>query len=62
MKSKDQTILEIIDLKQQKNQTIWLTERTLGPKLKNHTVNLLEITESICCFYGYLLKRKKSES
>ena len=38
-----------------------LSESILGPKLKKQTVNQLEITESIYCFYGYLPMCKKSD-
>ena len=43
-----------------KNQTIWLAERFLGSKLKNQTVKLLEIAQSICCFYASLPTYKKT--
>ena len=51
MKSKDQAILVIFMLKKQK---IWLVERILKLKVKNQTVELLEITESIPSFYQWL--------
>ena len=35
-------------------------EKILGPKLRNQTVKPLEITESICSFYGCLPTCKKS--
>ena len=53
----DQAFLEIFYVK---NQALWLAKKTLGPKLKNQSVKLLERTESICCFWGKLLICKKS--
>ena len=41
------------------NQTIRLADKILGPKLKIQTVKLLEIPESIYCFYEYLPICKK---
>ena len=57
MKSKDQAILKILC---EKNQAIYLAERTLGLGLKSQTVKLLEMTESICCFYRCLSKCRKT--
>ena len=34
------------------NQAICLAENILEPKLKDETIKLLEMTESICCSYG----------
>ena len=51
MKSKDHAILEIFYVKY---QAIWLAEGILVPKFKNQTVKVLEITKSICWFYGFL--------
>ena len=57
MKSKDQAILKILC---EKNQAIYLAERTLGLRLKSQAVKLLEMTESICCFYRCLSKCRKT--
>ena len=54
--SKDQAVLEIFYIM---NQTVWLVERILGPKLKNQTNKLLELTGSIFYFYGRLPIYKK---
>ena len=40
------------------NHAIWLAKRIFGPKLKNHTVKLLEMTESICCFHMQPIYKK----
>ena len=43
-----------------KNQAIWLGEWILGPKLKKQTIELLETSESFCCFYQCLPLCKKT--
>ena len=37
-----------------KNQAVWLAEKIFEPKLKNQTIKIYEMIESICCFYGCL--------
>ena len=57
MKSKDQAILVTCYIKESSNLT---GEKNLrGSKLKNQTVQLFKMTESIYCFYGCLNIGKK---
>ena len=76
MTPKDQAILEIIYVKKSSNQIDWkkfgvknvvklkfgVKKKTKKQQLKKRTFKLLEMTESICCFYKYQPKSKKSPS
>ena len=58
MKSENQAILETFYEKESNNL---IGRENLGLKLKNQTVKLLGMTESICYFYGCLPKCKKNQ-
>ena len=51
-----QAILEIFHVKESRHLIV---KENLGPKAKNQTIKLLEIADSICCFYGCLPICKK---
>ena len=59
IKSKDQTILDIFYAKDSSNLMSRVNFRL---KLKTQIIKLLEISESICYFYGCLPIRKNSTS